>query len=264
MNLQKPSGLPLELDETNFQIKFLSPLKEVPVSVRMFDELKPVLMDPTAIPQRHEMYYMYRDIFLPNDKHLIKENNVRYDVTILPPSMLGNEFVKTAGHYHSIVPGTDYAFPEIYEVLAGEALFLIQKLNEDSNTLERVIAITASESDKVIYPPGYGHVIVNIGSKVLVTANWVSSLVKPDYESVAKKHGLGYYIIKDVNGGFEAVPNKNYDFLPEIKIIKANIGTIFSFKKDEPMYVSGVQHPQSLEFLNNPGKFTKVWSELIQ
>jgi len=40
---------------------------------------------------------------------------------------MGIEFVKTAGHYHPLIEGTGYTYPEIYEVLSGVAHYLLQK-----------------------------------------------------------------------------------------------------------------------------------------
>ena len=42
--------------------------------------------------------------------------------------MLGSEYVKTVGHYHPPVPGTDVSYPEIYQVLDGSATYLLQKV----------------------------------------------------------------------------------------------------------------------------------------
>ncbi len=60
-----------------------------------------------------ELYYMYRG--------LKKKNGARYDITVIPPKMLGKEFVKTKGHYHI------GSYGEIYIVLKGKAIYLMQK-----------------------------------------------------------------------------------------------------------------------------------------
>ena len=80
-----------------------------------------------AAPDDLELYYMYRDLAKnKTDRRKIIENDLRYDITILAPVMLGKEFNKTVGHDHPIVPGTDITYPELYEVLKGEAIFLLQ------------------------------------------------------------------------------------------------------------------------------------------
>src|SRR3972149_8797730 len=98
--------------------------------IRMLFDMKEVIYDREWLSGAHdlELYYMYRDLSLSrNDALAMKEHGLRYDITVIPPQMLGNEFVKTAGHYHPLVPGTRITFPEIYEVLGGEATYILQK-----------------------------------------------------------------------------------------------------------------------------------------
>jgi glucose-6-phosphate isomerase len=266
IDLQKVSGLPVELDENTFTLKFKAPLENMVPSVRVFAEMQPVLMDKDARPNpdREELYYMYRDVHMPEHEKSIRDNKVRYDITVIPPAMVGKEFVKTVGHFHSRVPGEDYDYPEIYEVLHGQALFLIQKMDqEDPNKLRTVMAIKASKGEKVVYPPNYGHIIVNIGHEVLVTANWVSSEYTADYKSVADKHGMAYYVIKGTSDRqFEIVANKNYEAIPEMRFAQGHMNTSFGFMTDEPMYETGIRHPGRLEFLNNPHKFAVELSSI--
>ncbi len=262
INLQKVSGLPIELDEKNYKLIFKDPLTEVKPDVRHFSDMKTVLLDPNAKSDRDEMYYMYRDVHLPKDEQLIRENEVRYDITLIPPGKIGDEYVKTVGHYHSMVPGEDYAYPELYEVLFGHALFLIQKPDKETGKIITVMAIRAGVGDKVVYPPNYGHIIVNIGKTALVTANWVSSEYTADYESVKAKHGMAYYVLGNNDTQFEMVPNKNYGELPEVRFAQGHMNTSLGFLVDEPMYETGIRHPGRLEFLNKPHKFAVELSSI--
>src|SRR6185295_1475637 len=126
------------------------------------------------------------------DREIVEGHHLTYDITIVPPMKIGQEFNKTLGHYHGDIPGKKIAHPERYEILHGKALFLLQKMDPE---YKKVIAVTACEAntgDKVVYPPKYGHIMVNIGQDVLVTGNWLCVDYKPLYEPVAKKHGLAY------------------------------------------------------------------------
>lgn len=266
IDLQKISGLPMELDEKTYKLVFREPMQNMVPQVRVFDEMKSVLMDPEAKPnpEREDLYYMYRDVYLPQHEKLIRENKVRYDITVIPPTMIGKEFIKTVGHFHSSVPGEDFDFPEIYEVLHGQALFMIQKLDQGhTGGIRTIMAIKAGKGEKVIYPPNYAHIIVNIGHEVLVTANWVSSEYTADYKSIADKHGMGYYVIEGSGGRqFEIVQNKNYDHIPEMRFAQGHMNTSLGFLVDEPMYETGIRHPGRLEFLNNPHKFAVELSSI--
>lgn len=252
IDLQKVSGLPITLTD-DFHLQFGEPLKQIEPGVRAFADMIPVLMDKDAktTPARSEMYYMYRDVHLPEHDEIIKANHLRYDLTVVPPAMLGQEFNKTVGHYHPIVPGKNVAYPELYEVLEGSALFLIQKVDETGKEIQDVQAIQAKVGDKVIYPPGYGHIIVNIGDGPLVTANWVSADFESLYQPVKDMAGMGYYVVTDGSGGFKFEPNAKYEYMPAIKSSKTG-DSGWGLNKEEPMYLMGVTNPENLKFLNNP------------
>jgi glucose-6-phosphate isomerase len=262
IDLKKSSGLPIQLDEKTFQLKFNAPLAQAPMTVRKFEELKPVLKDPNAKPPFEDAYYVYRDIFLPKDEQTIREHEVRYDITVLPAGTIGKEYNKTMGHIHSFVPDQAYTYPELYEVLYGHALFLIQKKDPNSEKIVTVMAIRAGVGDKVVYPPNYAHIIVNIGKTVLVTANWVSSEYTADYEPIKDKHGMAYYVLHSTDKQFEVEANKNYPDLPEIRFAAGHMNTSLGFLIDEPMYETAMRHPGRLEFLNKPHKFAVELSSI--
>ena len=266
IDLNKISGLPMELDPKTCKLKFHKPLENMVPQVRVFDEMKSVLMDPESKPEpaREEMYYMYRDVHLPQHEQAIREAHVRYDITVVPPGMIGKEFIKTVGHFHSQVPGENFDYPEIYEVLHGQALFMIQKLNDGhKGDIRTIMSIKAGPGEKVIYPPNYAHIIVNIGHDVLVTANWVSSEYEADYKDIADRHGMGYYVVHGETGRqFEIVANSNYGHVPEMRFAQGHMNTQLGFLADEPMYETAMRHPGRLEFLNNPHKFAVELSSI--
>jgi glucose-6-phosphate isomerase len=255
IDLEKISGLPISVDK-NYQLVFREPLPEVKPSVRKFSDMLPVLMDKDAKPnfETDEMYYMYRDIHLLSDEETIRTNNIRYDITVIPPGKIGKEFNKTVGHYHPNDP-KGFAFPEVYEVLHGQALFLIQKTDATFNDIHSIICIRASTGEKVIYPPYYGHIIVNIGSDVLVTANWVADKFNSVYQPVADHKGMGYYVVSDPDRGFAFVRNPNYSSSPSVREITTEFTKQFPIAKDGPMYRLALNNPKIVEFLNIPEKY---------
>lgn len=259
INLQKTSGLPIQLQD-DFHLKFNPPLKQVVPAIRRFSEVLPVLMDQNAkpMPASKEMYYMYRNVHLPGHDFLVKNMQLTYDITVIPPIMLGQEFNKTVGHYHQTKPGTSIGYPEIYEVLHGQALFLIQKMDSEFKELISVYAIVASTGQKIIYPPNYGHILVNIGSDALVTSNWVGEHFERMYKPVSRLRGMAYYVVKDEKDHFKFEPNPVYSSHPEVRVLmdmRTKVEHEFGFKDAEPMYVTGTKYPIRLDFLNNPEKY---------
>ena len=86
----------------------------------------------------------------PEDRRWIEEQRIRFDITVIPPRDICGEYIKTKGHFHPLnSSGTGY--PEIYEVLAGEAHYLIQTMD-----CSDVVLISACAGEIVIVPPGTG------------------------------------------------------------------------------------------------------------
>ncbi|MFA5086171.1 MAG: glucose-6-phosphate isomerase family protein [Candidatus Paceibacterota bacterium] len=180
--------------------------------IRRLKDMRGVLMDDFAIdsdPEK-ELYYMYRGVR--------SENGLRYDITVIPPCLIGDEYVKTKGHFHCDNKG------EIYIVIKGEALFLFQKGTEE---VEDVYAVKAEAGESVIIPAGYGHVTINPGNETLELANWVSPECVSDYKSIMDRKGACYYY--STKGW---IKNDNYKNVPEIRF-------------EEPLK----QVPQDLDFL---------------
>jgi glucose-6-phosphate isomerase len=202
------------------------------------------------ITKPDELYYMYRDLHKTGDEKIIRRNALRYDVTIIRADRLGNEFMKTAGHYH---PG-DYG--ELYEVVSGEAWCLLQKPNaKDKRVIEDVILVKAKAQDKIVIPPGYGHILINLAKEDLVTSNWVSSKFSSEYELYKKAHGAAYYIFED-NSGERFEVNPYFKEVAKIRPAKpAKEIKKFGISLGVPMYQLLHREVNKLDFLNNPLKY---------
>jgi glucose-6-phosphate isomerase len=171
-------------------------------NIRYLNDMRDILYDQkwAAKAPNMELYYMYRGIN--------KKDDLRYDITIIPPKMLGKEFVKTKGHYHI------GSFGEIYIVLQGKAIYLMQKT--EKNRVVDVFAVKAKKGDVVLIPPDYGHITINPSKKEeLKTANWVSIKCRSDYKPIEKMGGGCWFYTA---GGW--VKNKNYKKIPELRFEK--------------------------------------------
>jgi len=155
--------------------------------IRWLSDIMDVVLDREWADKAEdfELYYMYRDLFLSRaDEIRLQDQGIRYDITIIPPNMLGREYTKTLGHYHPTVPGTAVTYPEIYEVLEGDALYLLQSLD-----LGDVVAVKASAGDKVLVPPNYGHITINPSHKTLKIANFVARDFSSLYDPIRERAG---------------------------------------------------------------------------
>lgn len=213
---------------------------------RLFD-MSEVLYDREwlATAENVDLYYMYRDLSLSrSDRSLLLDHDLRYDITIIPPGMMGSEYVKTAGHYHPAVPGTLTTFPEIYEVLEGEAIYLLQK--EDASD---VVCVYASAGAKVLIPPGFGHITINRSNKRLKMANFVARSFSSIYEPVRAMGGGAYFFTTE---GF--MRNSRYSRASDLRRIEAPDDRRlrhFGMSRSREMYPL-LRTPERLEFLTRP------------
>lgn len=200
-----------------------------------------------------ELYYMYRDLAeTDDDLTKIIKSELRYDITIIKPIKMGKEFNKTAGHDHPVVPGTDITYPELYEVLEGKAIFILQDSKE--NRIKNIIAIKAKKGDKIIIPPNHEHLIINIGKKDLKVCNWISrSFSTHIYKPFKMKHGFGYYALKSLFG-IKWIKNPSYESIPSLKFDQSNNFYNFKIQKNQPLYKL-VNNLDKLDFLKHPQRY---------
>ena len=214
--------------------------------IRTVGDMKSVLFDPSC-RATDPLYYMYRDLARSEaDRRWLAGHFLRYDITVIPPFDLCGECVKTKGHYHPADPaGTGY--PELYEVLEGEAEFLLQ-----SRTLDDMVLVSAKKGACVIIPPGYGHVSINPShDTTLAMANLVSTAFESEYGEYETLHGAAYYVMRDGR----IVKNPHYGDVPVLRRVTVN--------KDSPVkspIYSLVGNRAALAFLNEPEKYPALFT----
>ena len=173
---------------------------------RTHKKMKEVLMDPNGVgPAFH--YYM------------IRGGKEQKNITIWEPGTISGEYIKTYGHYH--VGKLD----ETYWILFGEGIALLQKLATNQkgemipNVVEEFKAIPVKPGDSVYMPPGWGHLVVNVGKTYFATADdspvnfeekdEASLPGHADYELVKQMQGFAYYVVEK-DGQLALVKNKKY------------------------------------------------------
>ncbi len=205
---------------------------------------------------------MYRDLYATRaHKDIIVEHQLRYDITIIPPLKMGVEYVKTLGHYHPpIAVGSPYTYPELYEVLEGEAHYLLQRpSNGHPECIADALIVRAGKGDKVVVPPNYGHVTINPSEKLLKMANWVCRSFNSVYEPYKLFHGGVYYEL--VSGKF--VPNQWYVEQPDIRMCSPAEVPELGLIREKPMY-DLVNEIPLLEYLVSPQKYDWFFNRLYE
>ncbi len=170
--------------------------------IRLLEDMRGLLYNQewAKTAPNFELYYMYRGVK--------KKDGLRYDITVIPPRMLGQEYTKTKGHSHS------QEYGEIYIVLRGQALYLLQEYT--NNKIKDVYAVKAKKGEVVVIPPHYGHITINPSKKeTLKEANWLCETCQNIYDLFVEKQGACYYFTE---GGW--IKNKKYGKVPKLRFEK--------------------------------------------
>ncbi|MHB9143773.1 MAG: glucose-6-phosphate isomerase family protein [Symbiobacteriia bacterium] len=251
-DLSKVCGLPLTVDEKGV-LHFGGGLPVVKPAIRLLADVRDVLAEPDA-QGPEELYFMYRDMGFPAEKALWQPRRLRYDVTVIPPGLIGEEFNKTAGHYHPLVPGQKVAYPEVYEVIQGVAHYLLQRPSGNGLELDDVVLVEANPGDKVLIPPGYGHITINPGKEVLVMSNLVEATFGSVYEPFRQAQGGAYYeFLEEGEAVFEE--NEDYGDVPELRIVAVKPQPALGLTPDKPLYIAAKENPDLFAYLVRPQDF---------
>lgn len=265
------SGLPLFWDSEENCLHFGEALQEKDPDIRYLKDMVKVLYskngEAVEDPWR-ELYYMFRDLCLPRDKDLFDERRFRYDITVLLPGSVGEEYIKTAGHYHPEKEGTGVTYPEVYEVLNGRAHYIFQQpveLHDPQKGLDEIVAVEAGPGEKVVVPAGFGHVTVNPFPEPLIMSNLVADDFASVYEPIYSMGGAGYFeLFSEEENTPVFVPNLNYSPLPRLKFCRAMDYTALSLSKEMPLYTAFIENPQGFSFLKEPEYYSAEFEDYIK
>ncbi len=170
-----------------------------PYAARSNTEMKDVLMNPEL--DGPEFHY-----------HMVRGGDTKTNITIWESGKVGGEYIKSYGHYHT------RDFDEIYTVLQGEGILLLQSEIKD-DSVSGIKAIKVKAGDVIQIPLRAGHLMINTGSIWLVTSdNSPADLNHADYSLFKKFHGAAYYAAEK-NGKVIFEKNPHYKDLPEIEIV---------------------------------------------
>lgn len=250
-DLEAVIGLPISVDPRTGRLTFRGELPAVDPAVRSLADMRDVLMNPDAHGAA-EQYYMYRDVGFAADRERLHNQGVRYDITVIPPGRVGHEFAKTAGHYHPLAPGATVTFPEVYEVVHGTAHYLIQSAAEPYDTVDDVAILEVHAGEKVIIPPGYGHVTINLGSQVLVMTNLVEKDFKSIYGPYRDRRGAAYYCIQDEDHEAAFLENEHYDEVADPRMLPVEERPEAGLRDGVPLYRAAVADPARFSYLVRP------------
>jgi glucose-6-phosphate isomerase len=237
INLKRRLGLGIFLEKDSSLAS--KGIKLPKPDIRTLRQIKGVLLSPKTNIKK--FYYMYRDA-AP-----LKKYGLRFDITVIPHHKIGKEEIKTTGHYHAHVRKTNLTYPEVYQVVHGKAIYLLQK--KSGGKITDVIVARANAGDVVAVPPNYGHITINPSKETLVMANIVYGRFKSQYKEIEEKHGGAYYAVEK-NKKIVFIKNPNYKSVPKIRFRKPHVQGLKS-----PIYLDCIKNPKKYLFLVKPQKY---------
>lgn len=249
-------GMPISLDENTGKLVSADPqVSWEDYSRKYSSKMFGLVADPEYQVEDDPYYDFYKAIENTADKEAFSSRELRYDSTVIHAGSANGECKKTAGHFHLPIPGKAYSFPELYQVISGKALFVMQKVDDyktDGRMQVRdLILAEVSAGETVIIPPDYGHCTVNISDETLVFINLVSVNSNNYYDSVKNSRGMSVYVYKDGNG-FRLEKNSNYDLHCEPKIVIPSDCPEIGITAGSAIYRDYLKNPGLYSYLNDP------------
>lgn len=250
------SGLPIFFDEESRRISFTNGLNCKDKGKKFIKQMRGLFYREDNFNENSLCYETYRDIAYDRDRDHFKKFDFRYDITVVRSGTVNGEFLKTSGHYHGYIPGKTYTYPEIYEVLMGNAVYILQKVknfdrSEEEPKIDEVKAVFVEAGEAIIIPPFYGHCSINVGHEPLIFSNIAVVSCPLFYEPIREKKGLASYVLENDNS-INFLRNPNYDNSPEIKSIKPNENPKLGINFRNSVYQEFIREPEKFRFLLDP------------
>jgi glucose-6-phosphate isomerase len=248
-------GLPAALDPETAALTFGAGVAVEETTVRSLGAARDAYADP--LPQSAPLYHMANGI-TPMDE-ADPTSKLRFELTSLRPGLIGPEWVKTIGHLHDTAPD-GVGYPELYEVVAGDGLFLVFRPHEARLTLDvtsqlacTCALIAADTGDRFVIPPGWHHLAINPGQSAFVFADIVARAVRPDYSVPRTLRGAPVYFGPDG-------PLRNPRYPGGRLVQMAARELLLPEQASVPLQHAFARETNRLQFLLEPAQYGHTWA----
>lgn len=133
------SGLPIFYNEATKELEFRNGLTCEGSSKKLAGQMAGLLKNSSGLEESEHMYSAYRNIVFQEHQQIFKKYDYRYDITVIQPGTINGEYKKTSGHYHGYIDNDVYTYAEIYEVIKGEIIFILQKVMNFRKRIHRYL-----------------------------------------------------------------------------------------------------------------------------
>jgi len=257
IDLCQQLGLSVMLDEATGRLYFDDPAFVGEPGVCRLEDMRDVLLDPNARAP-DELYWLYRDTMFPADRETFSEAGLRYGLVVLRPGLVGREYIKTKGHYHTWPADPEWSYPEVYEVVHGCAWFVLQRVRDRqaaaAGHIEWLGCVEANAGELLLVPGNCGHVTVNVGDVPLVFSYLVADASANDYGPFLTARGAACYIVEQ-HSRPTILPNVRYPASPAPQFAQLAQMPSLQPRLSKPLYRSVLRSPDRFRFLTQPSAF---------
>jgi glucose-6-phosphate isomerase len=268
MQQLKNSGLQIHLQEDENKLVLDATLTCDKRIEKTVGQMIGLLADEEDLDLSERFYDVYRGIYQPEDRDLFRNYKFQYDITVVMGGLVNGECKKTSGHFHGYNPQRSHTYPEVYEVIYGNALYVLQKAEDfeadfQNMEIQDVILVNVDAGETIIIPPDYGHCSINIGNGPMIFSNLAYEPCPIHYDAIRFHHGMSYYIFNE-NENVTIKRNKNYSELPEPKFARIKQNRDLGIEFGKPVYQSFLENPAAFDFLGNPDPYMdEIMSMLV-
>ncbi len=216
IDLFSSSSLPISYDPNSDRFIFTDALRCNQYKKIELRKLIPALLNKT-LKYPELVYSETEEIYFQDDAEIFASNPVKYEVIVLPPGLLGIEFIKSHIYYTQEEKGK---YSCIVECLSGILTVIIQKNKQKDEfdfetSIKEGILITLRKGEKIAIPTGYYYTFINSRNRPVIFSRVFHHKGIIDYSSLKREQGLGYFAIRK-NARAEIVYNPRYRNIPAL------------------------------------------------
>jgi glucose-6-phosphate isomerase, archaeal len=253
MDLRAASGLDVTLDAEELTLQFGDDIVHPESERRHLADIRESLEDPGAFgPER--LYTIYMDVCRAEDHAALVKQSLLYGTVVYNHGNIGRERLRSQGHRHSLKPGTDLRYSEVYEFWTGHGFVYLQK--ECAPVVTRAILVPVGPGDKVIVPLGWVHLTIASVHEPLAFGAWCARECLLEYKQLRGLGGPAHF----VHSNGEVTKNARYAEVADVEIIAPRDLPHLGVPNDAPIYLSWKVNPALFDFLPQPELVEEAWA----
>ncbi|HTR25371.1 MAG TPA: glucose-6-phosphate isomerase family protein [Terriglobales bacterium] len=225
---------------------------------RRLDDIRRSLRNP-ASQGPDPVYSIVMDVGRDEHRDELARRMLLFGVVAYAAGQIGEEPVRSQGHIHAVAPHCGWSTPELFEIWEGRAIIYAQETASDDPG--RCSAITAELGDKVVVPPKWAHCVINADPGApMVFGAWCDRQYGFVYDEIRAHHGLAWFPIVNKDRMIRWERNLSYRF-SQLATRGARTYPEIGLEPRMPIYEQFAKDPDSVQWVSDPARFEKLWTE---